>query len=179
MRVACGRRHGRCPGRPRQGRLPAEVAYDALVCATASDTALKALHADPAATRAIGVASGLAAKAADAYAVTLFGKPPRAINCDCERSNEPSLLQTVYLRNDQEVQKLLDRKDGWLRQVAASKKHDPEELIRGAYLRVLSRLPSEQEAGIARKYLEGRNTVAGLRDLLWALLNTKEFIVNR
>ena len=77
------------------------------------------------------------------------------------------------------MQRLLDRADGWVKQVARGKERDPKQLIQAAYLRALSRLPSEQEAGIASKYLEGRDTVAGVRDLLWALLNTKEFIVNR
>lgn len=112
--------------------------------------------------------------------MSLFGKPPRTINCDCERSAEPSLLQTVYLRNDQEVLKLLDRKDGWLQQIARGKVRDPDERIRQAYLRTLSRPPDEREAAIAKKHLsEAKDTVAGLRDLLWALVNTKEFIVNR
>ena len=108
----------------------------------------------------------------------LFGKPPRATNCDCERSNEPALLQTVYLRNDPEVLKLLDRPEGWLKQVAKSK--DADELVRQAYFRVLNRVPDDREMGVAKKYLtDAKDTQAGLRDLLWALVNTKEFIVNR
>jgi hypothetical protein len=116
----------------------------------------------------------------NSYAVNLFGKPPRSINCDCERSSEPSLLQTVYLRNDAEVLKLLDRKDGWLQQVIRSNLRDHDDLIRQAYLRTLSRLPDEREAAVAKKHLTAASdTTAGLRDLLWVLMNTKEFIVNR
>jgi hypothetical protein len=163
-------------------RLPAEVAYDAVVLATASDAERKRLDADPAGLRAIGRTSGYAGAARrgddSAYAATLFGKPPRAINCDCERSNEPALLQTVFLRNDPEVLNLLDRPDGWLKQVAKAKTRDADELVRQAYLRTLSRLPDEREMGIAKGYLE-KNATGGLRDLLWALVNTKEFILNR
>jgi hypothetical protein len=162
-------------------RLPAEVAHDAVMLATASDTARAALDADPAGTRAIGAASSYGGGRDGAgYAVALFGKPPRAINCDCERSVEPSLLQTAYLRNDPDVLALLDRKDGWLKQVATAKNTKPEELIRQAYLRTLSRLPYEHELAIAREHLGGaKDSAGGLRDLLWALINTKEFIVNR
>ncbi|MBL8794638.1 MAG: DUF1549 domain-containing protein [Planctomycetia bacterium] len=161
-------------------RLPAEVAYDALVQATASDASRKALLSDPVSTRAIGVSSGfVGARDAGNYAVTLFGKPARTINCDCERSTEPSLLQTVYLRNDPEVLKLLDRKDSWLQQVRAGDR-EADTLIRQAYLRTLSRLPDERERTASLKYLrEAPDLVSGLRDLLWALLNTKEFLVNR
>src|SRR4030095_15572490 len=64
--------------------------------------------------RAIGVASCFASgRDGSNYAVTLFGKPPRVLNCDCERSNEPSLLQTVYLRNDAEMFSLITRRNGW------------------------------------------------------------------
>ena len=159
-------------------RLPAEVAYDALVMATASDDARKKLQGDPAELRSIGSASCTAGRALDQYAVNLFGKPPRATNCDCERSSEPTLLQTVYLQNDPEVLKLLDRPDGWLKQVTKAKTTNTDELIRQAYLRTLNRLPDEREMGVSRKALEGSVT-GGLRDLMWALVNTKEFLVNR
>jgi hypothetical protein len=161
-------------------RLPAEVIVDALALATASDDERKKLNADPSTLRAIGRASGFASRLNDGYAVTLFGKPVRATNCDCERSNEPAVLQTVYLRNDPEVLKLLDRPEGWLKQVAKSKVNDANELVKQAYLRVLNRPPDDREAGIAKKYLtDAKDTQSGLRDLLWALVNTKEFIVNR
>ncbi len=161
-------------------RLPAEVLHDALLHATASDGALTALHKDPTRTRAIGHNCGLSAKKGDAsYALNLFGKPPRTVQCDCERSNEPSLLQMVYLRNDQDLAKMLDRADGWLK-FAAKAKVTPDELARQAYLRVLSRLPDERETGVALRYLKDAPTTnAGLRDLMWALMNTKEFVVNR
>ena len=56
---------------------------------------------------------------------------------------------------------------------------NPAEIVREAYLRTLSRLPNEREAGIAGTYFsESGDTGKGLRDLLWALLNTKEFITN-
>jgi hypothetical protein len=231
-------------------RLPAEVAYDALVQATAAENKLQAVR-DDLRERAIGVSSGRqnGRKGGD-YVLTLFGKPARATNCDCERSNEPSLLQTIFMRNDQTMLGLLDRNDGWLRQMAppsgkarqqleagrdkaaqqlarleARRKQfeeqdkakqaealadeidrakqrlakaeeqlkneaaananslasaAPEELVRDAYLRTVGRLPNEEEQGVARQYLaESDSTVSGMRDLLWALLNTKEFIVNR
>lgn len=173
-------------------RLPAEVTYDALTYATASDEERQLLDRQPSTLRAIGVTTGYTGRDSGpgAYAVNLFGKPPRTINCDCERSTEPSLLQIVYLRNDQEVQAMIDRKNGWLQQIssgltknksgtAATPSLDSEQLIREAYLRTLSRLPTEQEATSSREHLQkAADPRTGLRDLLWALLNTKEFVVN-
>jgi hypothetical protein len=161
-------------------QLPAEVIVDTVALVTASDAERKRLNDSPTTQRSIGRTSGYSTRATDGYALYLFGKPVRATNCDCERSTEPAVLQTVYLRNDPEVLKLLDRPDGWLKQVAKSKAGDANELVRQAYLRVLNRLPDAREAEVAKKYItDAKDTQAGLRDLLWALINTKEFIVNR
>jgi hypothetical protein len=56
---------------------------------------------------------------------------------------------------------------------------DPEATVREAYLRTLGRRPTDAEADAAREHLAGSvDDAKGLRDLLWALLNTKEFITN-
>jgi hypothetical protein len=163
-------------------RLPAEVAYDALVFATAGDEQQRTMQSDAAAVRerAIGVSTGYNRADEGDYALKLFGKPPRAVVCECERSNEPSLLQTVYLRNDEELLKLLDRRDGWLNQAAAEVGNgDARDLIREAYLRTFSRPPTEAEIGTSEAHLNDSPTGEdGLRNLLWALVNSKEFILN-
>jgi len=160
-------------------RLPAEVAYDALTLATASTAERQALDADPAAARAIGIGGGALAKSPSAYALNLFGKPARLINCDCERSLEPSLLQTVYLRNDGDLWKRLDPKTGWLAEVKEQKRTDVPGLVRDAYLRTLNRRPYDGELKIAgAHFADNKDPVEGLRSLMWALLNTKEFLLN-
>jgi hypothetical protein len=164
-------------------RLPAEVAYDAMAFATAGTKKQQALHEDMSAVlgRAIGVSSGYSRNYDGSYALKLFGKPERAVACDCERSSEPSLLQTVYLRNDGELLALLDHKDGWLREVAAggADANGADALIREAYLRTVSREPTLQELAIGREHLtQAKDLHSGLRDLLWAMLNTKEFLLN-
>ncbi|HZL90698.1 MAG TPA: DUF1553 domain-containing protein, partial [Pirellulaceae bacterium] len=167
-------------------RLPAEVVYDALVQATATDDDMAAFVDNEAKIRqrAIGPASGYSGRRDDKlYAVYLFGKPAREINCDCERSGGPSLQQTLFLRNDEELLSLLDRKDGWLAQLAklsgSEKWPSGEELIESAYLRSLSRMPTADERRIAaRHFAAAASPREGLRDLMWALLNTKEFVVN-
>ncbi len=169
-------------------RMAAEVAYDAVVQATASDQDIDRLQQEMA-DRAIGPGVDVPQKGKSAkgnYVLTAFGKPIRATNCDCERSSDPSLLQTIYLRNDSELYGLIDRSSGWLRQVAPPGKPSatkqpiaPELLARQAYMRTLSRLPSDEETAKAVEYLSAAaNPTSGVRDLLWALVNTKEFIVN-
>ncbi len=64
-------------------------------------------------------------------------------------------------------------------QPAKAAKVDTAELISQAYLRTLSRPPSATELSSTRAYVaDASTTSAGMRDVLWALLNTKEFIVN-
>ena len=56
---------------------------------------------------------------------------------------------------------------------------DSTDIVKQAFLRTLSRYPDDRELSRSRGYVEGaEDTTQGLRDLLWALLNTKEFIVN-
>ncbi|QDU63442.1 hypothetical protein Pan216_43220 [Planctomycetes bacterium Pan216] len=54
-----------------------------------------------------------------------------------------------------------------------------DALIRDVYLRTVSRPPTMEEASRARAHVQtSADPGEGLRDLLWAMLNTKEFIVN-
>ena len=191
-------------------RLPAEVAYDALRMATAGNEELK-YDAERPDSRSIGLDYVVGSKTGKPvpvfyrYALSVFGKPDRLVNSDCERSNQPSLLQTFYMENDQETLDLIDRTGGWLtemtgkyrramntpREVSAAGKKgkqrpapklstaDVNGLVEEAFLRTLSRPPRADELARGRQAIAGADTPkSGLRELLWALLNTKEFIVN-
>ncbi|WP_197443157.1 DUF1549 domain-containing protein [Lignipirellula cremea] len=183
-------------------RLPAEVAVDALQQATAADLSPEKLLAGMA-KRTIGLdPRSYQARTLD-YSLQIFGKPLRTTNCDCERQGDPTLLQSLYVRNDSDLVKLFDRPDGWLaeqsRQFPAagakaaksdgdqSKQDDAqvvsdevlEDAIAQAYLRTVSRQPTSQELTDCREFLRASTSPAeGLRDVLWALLNTQEFITN-
>ncbi|MDB4533461.1 DUF1553 domain-containing protein [Vicingaceae bacterium] len=62
---------------------------------------------------------------------------------------------------------------------AVEKTPDLERLVESAYLRTLSRYPSEQEMSKCIGFIENDDRwIDGLRGVFWALLNTKEFIVN-
>jgi hypothetical protein len=55
---------------------------------------------------------------------------------------------------------------------------DIQTLIRSAYLRTLSRPPTAEEEQRIRRHLGATGKVEGMRDVIWALVNSKEFIVN-
>ncbi len=162
-------------------RLPAEVLIDAIAQATANTPALDQVATDIT-TRSIGprLPAGRGRNIGN-YANKVFGASTRETNCDCNRSDEPNLLQSIYLQNDNEVFATINRPAGWLteRSTATATALDREAIVRAAYLRALGRTPLPPEAEAATSYLLGAPDAArGLRDLLWALLNTKEFATN-
>ena len=158
-------------------RIPAEVVYDAMkqvLCATESQQQVR----EDLSRRAVG---HLSMRMAGTYAMHVFGKPERAVTCDCERVNQPSLLQSVFLQNDPLVHMLLDD-SGWLSEIRHQENPDDaqrREWIREAWLRAFSRLPREYEVDRSMQHLASAASDAeGMEDLLWSLFNTKEFLLN-
>ena len=184
-------------------RLPAEATIDAILQATAGDAKMKMLNSQTVGRKIAQHPLSIQARGID-YSLLVFGKPLRTTNCDCERQTSPTLLQSLYVRNDHELLGWLERPDGWLKQIAKElgepllqetgtvsaakqpelvrKEVEPEKiaaLIEQAYLRTLTRKPDEAELARGTKHLdEAPNHVEGLRDLMWALINTQEFMAN-
>lgn len=158
-------------------RMPAEVIYDSVKQSLAGSEFSDEVRSDLS-RRAIG---HLSMRLAGTYAMQVFGKPDRAVNCDCERVNQPSLLQAIFLQNDPLMDDRLSE-SGWLtsleEQQADGSLPPHESLVREAWLRTLSREPTAEETTRGVQHLAtAESTVEGLRDLLWALLNTKEFVL--
>jgi len=161
-------------------RLPAEVAIDAIQQATASNRKMQE-HISRVDGRKINQhPKSFQARSID-FSLLVFGKPLRTTNCDCERQDEPTLLQSLYVRNDEEMLSQLTRTDGWLAEQKQKtfEKSSLELLVQEAYLRTLSRMPEPSELKDSLQHLQSTETVQeGLQDLMWALLNTQEFITN-
>lgn len=85
----------------------------------------------------------------------------------------------LLMMNGTEVNERVAAKPGRpLRTILDAEKSDRER-VRRLYLTVLSREPSPGEVSAARAHLEtSRNETQGYEDLLWALLNTTEFMSN-
>ena len=113
------------------------------------------------------------------YFFRIFGRPVRATVCECERSGEPSISQALHLLNSPEIMAKIQHRDGTARRLANSELTD-DELIDELYLTTLSRFPNEEERSLMRgAFLDsGSERNAAVEDVLWALLNTKEFIFN-
>jgi hypothetical protein len=127
--------------------------------------------------RAIEVgASRLNGNVAQAFRV--FGRPPRTSACDCERTMDPGLTQKLYLMSDDSLLGKIKAPDNRLKQLLADKSKD-DEALEELFLATLSRVPTEKErdkfAGYRATHKDRR---AAFADALWALVNTKEFILN-
>jgi hypothetical protein len=112
------------------------------------------------------------------YALRRFGRPPRTSACDCERVSAPSVAQTLFLMTDPGLLRKLEDPTGRLRRLLDAKQTDAE-VLEELFLGALSRWPTAGERQAFREY---RRRVpdrrAAFADTLWALINTREFILN-
>ena len=160
-------------------RLPAEVLIDALADVTGVPDNFGRLPKDRP-QRAVGQAMPPLRYGArrGGYAMKIFGRPDREKTCDCERSNEPSVAQALFLINDETVLSKLADKKGRLQTLLKSIKDD-RALIVELYLTALSRYPTEQEVRLQLAHVAKSSSRAdGMKDVLWTLVNVREFIFN-
>jgi hypothetical protein len=115
------------------------------------------------------------------YFFRIFGRPVRASVCECERSNEPSIAQALHLMNSPEVAGKIAARSGTARRLAESDLA-PAAIVEELFLATLSRLPREEELAAILPAFDGSPSAlerrAATEDVLWALLNSKEFIYN-
>lgn len=113
------------------------------------------------------------------YFFSIFGRPVRATVCECERSGEPSISQALHLLNSPEIMQKIQHREGTARRLANSKLTN-DEIIDELYLTTLSRFPNDDERGLMHEAFVGPEASRreAVEDVLWALLNTKEFIFN-
>ena len=155
-------------------RLPGEVLLDAINTVTNTRSAFPRL---PRGIRAVQLPDeGFDTR--ERFLET-FGRPRRESVCECERSSEPSLSQSLQLINSAEIEQKIKDPAGRAASLAALPGLDSEKIDQ-LYRVALSRLPSELEQTacmdlLNRKRSEGK-AVEGFEDLIWTLINTKEFL---
>jgi hypothetical protein len=115
---------------------------------------------------------------ADQFLV-LFGKPPRLLTCECERSTESTLSQTFQLVSGPTIDELLTRPDNRLGRLLASAKPTIEQ-IGELWLAALARPPTNEELQSVGRYLdEAADARRALEDVLWGAMNSKEFLLRQ
>ncbi|HXX92390.1 MAG TPA: DUF1553 domain-containing protein, partial [Planctomycetota bacterium] len=154
-------------------RLPAEVLLDAVSRATGVPDAFPGY---PVGVRAIQLPD----PALDSYFLSLFGRSNRVTACACEREGEVTLPQLLHMQNGDSVVDKIRAAEGRLAAILAKAGGDGGRIAEEVFLSTLTRRPSDREQGALRKALQAEkgDPADVWRDLLWALLNSKEFVFN-
>lgn len=164
-------------------RLPAEVIVDAVNHATGSEETYPARLFVPPGAKAIEV-PGTTGKenefASLAYAFQVFGRPARnaQIQCDCERDGNTTIVQALYLANHPRVRAKIASPNGRLARIVKDIPDDKQR-VEEVFLWTVSRPPTGEERETCLKYLKDSSSPdKGLEDVMWGLLNTREFLLN-
>ena len=157
-------------------RLPAEVLLDAIDSACGTHEPFNGV---PLGTRAIELPD----PNFDSYFLDTLGRPQRVVACECERTADPNLAQVLHIANGEFLSRKLADKEGRISQLTkdsdlANKDH-AHLAIQHLYLATYSRTPSHDELLKCQQVISrAPNPREGLEDLLWALLNSREFLFN-
>lgn len=152
-------------------RLAAEQIADAVDYATGTQEKYPGL---PLGTRAIQLPDA----EVKSFFLDVFGRPPRQITCECERTVQPNIAQAMHLLNGTALNKKIASAAGRIDKMQKAKK-SPAEMVDELYLVTLSRLPASDERQRVLGWIErAPNPREGVQDLLWVLLNSREFLFN-
>jgi hypothetical protein len=133
----------------------------------------------PAGRKMIEVGSSRIQRAELNYVLRIFGRPPRTSACDCERTCEPALPQTLFRMTDPAVVQKLTAQNGRIAQLIRDRSKSDDQVFEELFLACLSRFPTpdERTAFADHRAKESRRPVA-FQDVAWALINTREFVLN-
>jgi hypothetical protein len=106
-----------------------------------------------------------------------FGRPDPNQDPPCERTSDTTVVQALHLMNSPDLYEKVTSDSGLAARLAKSEK-PPAEIVEELYLSVYSRFPDEEELkiGVGLYENEGADRRKSTEDLLWALLNTPEFV---
>jgi len=153
-------------------RLTAEQLFDAIIQATGAPRALPGV---PAGFRA----AQLPDPQIEVAFLDMFGRPPRESPCECERSSDVSLGQTLNMINGPTISDAIIHPEGVIATAVKSGATN-EQLIERIYLTTLCRTPSAEEQQKALAFFASVATPAEAgEDLMWALINSPAFLFNR
>ncbi len=113
------------------------------------------------------------------YFLDVFGRPQRISACECERVSEANLAQALHLLNSDEVQNKLSRGGARADQLVQDKRPDADKITE-LFLWAFARKPTAEDMEVATAHLakHEKNKKIAYENILWALINTKEFVFN-
>lgn len=166
-------------------RLPAEVMLDAVDKLAGTQTDFSNL---PSGTRAVALPD-------NSYNnnpfLRVFGRPEGESVCECERIQSSSLAQSLFMINANDIRQKLANQSTGRAQRLANDKRPAKDKIEELYFAAFGRQPRPDELQTALNYLTekrinaqgkpvdaGRAAFENYQDLIWALMNSKEFLFN-
>jgi hypothetical protein len=152
-------------------RIPAEALLDSLVQATGIP---ENFAGAPGGFRA----AQLPDAAIDNPFLGLFGKPQRMDACECERDNNSNMLQALHFINGNSIGARLVNPAGRPAQLINQKLTD-EQIATELYLWSVARQPTAEEVKIVLEHFgkSGEKRLEAAQDVMWALLNSKDFLL--
>ncbi len=119
--------------------------------------------------------------AVQSYFLQTFGRNQRRITCECERSDEPSMIQVLHINNGNTINGKLSEKDNQLQKLLDQFKDNHAALLDEIFLSSLSRYPRDNERTAMLKLLaeskpEDRRVL--LEDITWGIISSREFLFN-
>lgn len=154
-------------------RLNAEPLYDAINQVSAVPARFNGV---PIGTRA----TQLPDNGFNDYFLQVFGAPKAESACECERSPDANLAQSLHLLNSTDIQGRLTNANGRVRQLVQDEELTDPQRVTELYLWAFSRPPRDEELQFVLSHVESNeNKQQAYEDLLWAIFNTKEFLFVR
>jgi hypothetical protein len=162
-------------------RLPAELIIDAAAQLTGTSLNFSGYPEGFRATQLPGVAAvrrrDAKGGAGEENFLQVFGKPPRLIPTECERSNDTTMGQAFQLISGPLLNTLIGRANNRIDTLIKSGKTD-EQIIDELFWTATSRAPTKEELASTLAHLkENPDRRKGIEDVVWALLNAKEFVL--
>lgn len=152
-------------------RIPAENLLDCISQVTEAPDKFRGL---PLGARAVQIADG----ATSNYFLTTFGRSQRNTVCDCEASTDPTLSQALHLLNGPSVHNKIGQ-GKVIERMLKDEEMSVEAALDTIYIRCLARVPTDEERKeLLQVVAEADNEQAGLEDVFWAVLNSREFVFN-
>ncbi len=152
-------------------RLIAEVFLDSLDQATGSRTRFSGVSSN---ARAID----LPHERFGSYFLDTFDRPQRVTGCECERSSSATLAQVLLLANSNETENKIADGNGRIARII-KEKMPMKEAVEELYLAAYARTPTVSELAKTLTYVDSQeNKQAALEDVLWTLINAREFMFN-
>ncbi|HRX54706.1 MAG TPA: DUF1553 domain-containing protein, partial [Verrucomicrobiales bacterium] len=169
-------------------RMSAEVMLDA---ANDLSGAQNSFNRQPTGVRAVALPNEEANN--ESEFLTMFGRPQMDTACECERTTDANLGQSLHLINSDLIQAKLALSTGRASLLAKEKERSDADRLQEVYLTALCRQPADEESAIALAHLKRKRELSAAdpakvspakaeqeawEDILWVVMNSKEFLFN-